>query len=1006
MIFSVNSYGVLIYTPHLDTNYIYFVNSTNLDINLTMQSISRPLIFSHALVTTENKTNFSKSFKTQLNPKNIFSLNLDVTTFQNNGTFYSKELFEKEKYVDLNLFFEELNGNTYTDQEIPSNVRITHYDPQLVLEKNKFIVYLDSQEHIELKTIFKNASQENLNIGKNMISYSLVDLEGNILASSLELPMYSLSNLKQSLILDFFNDYAPGSYRFFLEFKNIAGTSFRENITINVEENYLDISLLTSQNDSSLSYFYSNNTDLYGNVIYSGERDFEFKIKTNKEALCYFNTNSVSREYILDSRLFSETQSKLMTSDGDFIHSLSISPFITNSTFTKYFWVGCTDSLGIEKTTLHSSLSSSLLDQGENLLFSYYPEDLNLTLLYPTHSLLTNNGFTTRIISSSKAQCSLIVDGLSEKKTLMMEEEDYLDHQSFLELINGKYVLKYSCIDVLNKETLLSQEIEMNDQLGVGINIEKQYYSGENSFKLSFTTSDIVESCRYTRESLSNDEYDSFALIGSNSNSFNLTLSPLYLGENKLYIYCKAGIMSREETSILYANTGPQLSNFSFSFNGISTNDYVPEEGTIDLLFLVTTVIPVDFYEIALMTSNESETIKIPGSKKTGSYNEELTLKEDLREYSSLSITPINEIGKRGNTLEKSFKFDMNPPEVSIIKNGNSWNIICIDPETTCDDIWYGFSNSLISCTPTYSYNLGDLLDSSGYGAICARATNGVGMISEIVTLATGEIVTTPTTDEDDEGESQSSSSGSKNNPFEDSKSAQENQSIEVPTSDTETPILEEDPEEPPREGNLPIENYEPEEESSTTTIVILSALALILVAAGGGGYYAYKKGYLNKQLQQLGIKVSNQSPPSSISSNYYPETLKDVKTTSSVPSLTGGTQKSKYDEHLAKLNSFLDDTLDKKKSVFDSFKTSQKGRVETYNDTLAKPKGSNLKKESEEFSDFYKASESPKKSLPSGTTLTPTTSEDEADKFEEYYKKKKESKKTTSTIKDSKKKQ
>ena len=325
---------------------------------------------------------------------------------------------------------------------------------------------------------------------------------------------------------------------------------------------------------------------------------------------------------------------------------------------------------------------------------------------------------------------------------------------------------------------------------------------------------------------------------------------------------------------------------------------------------------------------------------------------------------------------------------MNLIKNGNSWVVTCIDIETKCNDVWYGLSNSLLSCTPSLSYRDGDLLDATGHSVICARAINSVGLLSDTTTVKTGEIVSTTN------GTSSVGGGGSYDNPFDGDDQTQGNTSVNVPINesvidDTEDPVT------PPSE---PIESYNPEEDSNTTTVVILSALAFILLAAGGGGYYAYKKGYLNKQLEQLGIKVPTHTGSSS-TNDYYGSSVASSKTPiSQRPQLTSGNQKSKYDEHLAKLNTFLDDTLDKKTSVFDSFKTSQKGRVEKYDDTLAKPKGNSSAKKDAEFDDFYKASSSNK-----SIDVNDTTSENEADKFEQYYKNKKESSKKTDKSKSKK---
>ncbi len=981
----ISSSAVLIdfMQPNEDFNYVYYVNSSNLEIELTLESISKPLIFKNATLSTSNSTSYEASFDRTLTPGNEITLYLDISEFKSNGSSYTREIFEEDLGAVLNLNFYELDGAEYKDDTLLDQVFIYYENPQIELVRNNFLYYRDSDISPILRTQFKNSSSSIYSYEKSMIYYSLYDMEGNEIASTPRKNSYLIGELQSSLELDFFENYDSGSYSFIFEYANLAGTKFRETISVSIEDEYLFIDLLTSEDDESLEYFYADITELYGNSIPVGQRDFTFKVKTNKESLCYFNSQSVTSTYVDNSLLYSDSVSSLMNADENFVHSIDISPFVGNGT-SKYFWVGCSDVSGLERKSLHESLEPKLSLPNQNLFFTYHDEQLELELIYPTRSLVTNTDFTTRLLSSTQALCSLMVAGVQ----FDMVSNDYRDHRSSLSLDNGNYNLEYSCRDILNKEKTLSQAVEIDTTRGVAINVDDMYYSGANTYTLEFTTSDVVDSCRYTKDPSNVDDFESFPLIGSNANSFNVTFSPLTSGENPYFIHCKLGIVSTEETSILFDQSGPSLSNLSFSFEGISTQQYLPVDGDVDLEFDVTTTIPVDEYEIVLSSSNTSDTMYISASNSIGNFEEEISLDEEFESYTKISIAGINLIGKKGNTLEQQILFDRTAPEVNLIKNGNSWVVTCIDIETKCNDVWYGLSNSLLSCTPSLSYGDGDLLDATGHSVICARAINSVGLLSETTTVKTGEIVSTTN------GTSSVGGGGSYDNPFDGDDQTQGNTSVNVPINDSIIDDIE-DPVTPPSE---PIESYDPEEDSNTTTVVILSALAFILLAAGGGGYYAYKKGYLNKQLQQLGIKVPTQ-PGSSSTNDYYGSSVASSKTPiSQRPQLTSGNQKSKYDEHLAKLNTFLDDTLDKKTSVFDSFKTSQKGRVEKYDDTLAKPKGNSSAKKDAEFDDFYKASSSTK-----SIDINDTTSENEADKFEQYYKNKKESSKKTDKSKSKK---
>jgi hypothetical protein len=965
-----------------DSDYLYFVNNSDLTIELNFQSINKDLMFAKAEIITLDGDVYSNEYNTPLTAQQEVNLILDLGKFESNGSFYSNDILVDEEAVMLVLNITEINGDSYSDDGIPSSVIIVLYNPEISLENDVFFNYQDNPQPITLETIFvPNLEYNNTFLGleEYLISYTIRDEKNEILEKVDKKNFYSFSELSRSISLDYLGDYVPGSYSFSFEFSNIAGSNFKEDFQVIVEEEYLNINLLTSDDDNSLTYFYNDNKELYGNKIFTGGKNFTFSVQTNKQAICYINYESIGSQYSGSQLLFSEDISQRMNLDPiSFIHSIEINPFLLNAT-TKYFWLGCTDMSGFEKMTLHSSLEF-LNNPIENLQFIYHDEELILNLIYPTDSLLTNNIFTTRLSSSTKAVCNVAYD-TQEKEIL---SSDYLDHQSQFNLENGNYTLKYTCVDILNKNKTLNKDIEIDNTKGVKINTDEIYFSAKNSFDLTFTTSSVTESCRYAREPKSTDEYESFALIGSNTNSFAVTLSPLVPNENKYFITCKSGIFSTKELTIIFDQSGPQLNNLSFKTDGFSNPSYVSEFKKGDILFDVTTRIPIETYSVELVGTNKTENFNISGSSKTGEFEEELSISEVLGEFNSIKISAQNSLGKTGNTLTKQLLVDKTKPEVRLLKNGSSWVMTCIDIETQCSKILYGFSNLEIQCNPSYTYKKGDLIDHTDNAFICARAINNVGLISEITSSATGvqikvgddgSVIVVPVPVPEDGV-----------NPFE--NDLDENKTIE------EEPVVDVEP----TPGQNPSEIYTPEEENSTT-IIVLSALAVILLLAGGSGYYAYKKGYLNSQLQKLGIKLPNQpsgmTTGTSSTGGYY--SPMDKSKNGGVPKLVGSNndKKSKYDEHLSKLNSFLDETLDKKKGVFDSFKPTQKGRVESYEDTLARSRKGTIKKD-QDFDDFYKASSSNKSS---------SSSEDEADKFEQYYKNKKEKKNTNGSDEKNKKK-
>ena len=163
---------------------------------------------------------------------------------------------------------------------------------------------------------------------------------------------------------------------------------------------------------------------------------------------------------------------------------------------------------------------------------------------------------------------------------------------------------------------------------------------------------------------------------------------------------------------------------------------------------------------------------------------------------------------------------------------------------------------------------------------------------------------------------------------------------------------------------------------------LIIAAIVLVVVSiSGGGAYYAYRKGYLDTQLEKFGIKRNKSLKPlgkspvrfTTGSSGVSSDNKQDLK------------PKTKYDSHLSKLNRFIDDTLKSGQSVFDKFDKVDKGKVNKYDDTLLK-KRKNVKYSKEDFDDFHSKSNASGKSSPKKSL------EDEAQDFEKFYKEKKSS--------------
>ena len=275
-----------------------------------------------------------------------------------------------------------------------------------------------------------------------------------------------------------------------------------------------------------------------------------------------------------------------------------------------------------------------------------------------------------------------------------------------------------------------------------------------------------------------------------------------------------------------------------------------------------------------------------------------------------------------------------NPYEVSIT---------CTDNSGECLQIKYSLSNSKESCTPSNDY-IGDSIEVGNNRWICVWAKD----------IAGNEIIV--------------------------------NEKVSpIPPKDEPEEEFEGEPEDEEQEDELDdlfrTTDIDGEDESGGGNGLIIAAIViLVLSISGGGAYYAYRKGYLDTQLEKFGIKRSNKA--------LKPLGKSPVRFTTGSGDVSQDNKqeikpKTKYDSHLNKLNKFIDNTLKSGQGVFDKFDKVDKGKVDKYEDTLLK-KRKDVKYSQDNFDDFYSKSKTSKRSS------TKKSLEDEAQDFEKFYKERK----------------
>ncbi len=307
-----------------------------------------------------------------------------------------------------------------------------------------------------------------------------------------------------------------------------------------------------------------------------------------------------------------------------------------------------------------------------------------------------------------------------------------------------------------------------------------------------------------------------------------------------------------------------------------------------------------------------------------------------------------------------------NPYEVSIT---------CTDDSGECLQIKYSLSNSKESCTESIDYISGSI-EVGNNRWICVWAKDGAGNEVRAKEKVSPSPPLPPEPGPSGGGGGGDDDSCQECNSCEDCNPGKIVDGICDATAPAE-----------PSEDECGIFDFEgiddPEDSGGGGGLIIAAIVLVVLSISGGGAYYAYRKGYLDTQLEKFGIKRSNKvlkplgkSPvrfTTTGSSNVSQDNKQSVK------------PKTKYDSHLSKLNKFIDDTLKSGQGVFDKFDKVDKGKVDKYEDTLLKRR-KDAKYSQDDFDDFYSKSKASGKSSPKKSL------EDEAQDFEKFYKDKKSS--------------
>lgn len=762
-------------------------------------------------------------------------------------------------------------------------------------------------------------------------------------------------------------------------YEDLAGNIGELEFQINYAGGPLLLNMLTHADNNTLDYHYNiNYSGLFDKTIFSSSNNYEMVLETNKESTCYLSYTLLGWDSINNV-----IEKQAFTTSDNFTHSFNVDVALMNKV-----WIACQNNV-FEEEVIY--LNNELGIQNDLInLEVYLGSPISIISTLPV-GVQTSVPFNFEVQTNERAICMIkLGSGVFEEMTTT----DYINHNmNSVTLNNGNYDIEYVCLDVLYHNATSKTSLEIDTGQGVSIISYEPKFAVSDPVDINILFSEAAN-CRYSTELVGIQNFFSLPELTGTSQEKSFTASGLVEGENKFYIYCSKGNNANyNEIVINYDSTGIILSNLVFVNNGIES-DYIGDPDEIDFEFDVDSSVPIETYYVKVYDGAD-----VIFEDEVGS--NEVSINGNFRNATLVTVQAEDELGRLSNTLEKAIQIDLAPPQVTPQIGGSSFTIACFDAESGCYEIEYGVSDVSFSCNPTIKYEAGDLIESGDYSYVCARAQDYVGndAMSEILELNGEFNVIDNFTNETgggtagDFGEPVNDTDDFGNDDFEDNL-----------TDDFDNEDGGNDDFDNEDNDDAPVDPFFPEDgdggddgSGGGINYLLIVALVLVIAGIGGGGYYAYKKGYLDEQLHKMGVDRKGSKYDKS-ANDFKPSVQTQIPTTTTRPVNNTPVQRSlsrdNYDEHLKKLNKFVDETINKKSDVFSNFGSMDKGKVEDYDDTLIKkPKIRDISKE--EFDDFYT-----KSTNLSGDLSEEKSLEKEAEDFEDFYKKKSDNK-TNSVDKD-----
>lgn len=834
---------------------------------------------------------------------------------------------QDDVFFKVNVF--DLENNPVRTKGDPTQFYIRYDDevPYIVSPEEDSIIGLNTQT-----TLF------NFQFNEKIPKYNIF-LNNEIIYS------YTNPSLFKRDFLDSFSyefnslDLQEGLNSVGIGFEDFAGNRNYEEFDVYYRGEDLTVSLLTKESDSNLKYYYNKNyPGLFDGTIYSSEDNFILKVETSKRAKCFFSDSLISHDVI--DNVINKVE---MDSSEGLVHSIDVDVADTGS-----IWVGCEN---IVYSDDRAYLNSAMGIEGKLIkVKKYLGSALEITSALPEVKV-TSVPFSITSQTNAKAICHYGFDGGTK---VLMNTTDYKSHERInVSKDDGNYNLNFECFDVIfNKAKKTNPLTVSSDEAPDILSYSPKYTSSSSVMVNMVLTEDSL--CKYSMKKESLSDFGNLTETVGTGLTRKMSLSNLVAGENKIYVYCqKLNNVNENNIKIYFDPNGPSISNITFINDG-RRSEYVRSHDELSFEFELNSIIPVNKIHVKI-TGNNNFSLDDEISSNSANYNGNFSDAKKIR------LIAENEIGKNSSPLEKNIIFDLNAPVLNFIDGGDKLKITCFDAESGCMSVYYGFSQTLVDCQATVKYSLNSSIEKKDNNFICARALDKVGREAKsqktlIAMFNNSDVGGINLTDQDDD--------------------------LDFNETETDSGLDDEDEYDDPFNQ----ENYTPPRDGGSGLMVFAAIAALLVAMGGGGGYYAYSKGYLDDQLLRFGIirkkkKGDKNEKGSSIDQSQFKSGFNNNLSKDDLNS--SNLNKSRYDDHLKKLNKFLDSTIDND-GVFKNFDSVDKGKVEGYEDTLIKRKKSNNDLSKEDFDEFYSSSTSDSK-LDSVKTM-----EEEAEDFENYYKDKK----------------